>query len=171
MPEANILLKDSELPDSKSKKASEMGSQESGKISKIVGTAKSVTEELANVVDLKVKLVQTDIEDRVNEKVNMAIQKSIGIGLIGIVAFFALVGLALIIGDFLGNSGYGFLSIAGIVLIVTLTVGLIKPRLFSWHMDRVDIAGLISQSAAKSEDEKSTVQDNNNYLNHAAKHD
>ena len=150
MPETNILPKDSDTPESASNRQRSNTSLDSGKISKIVGTAKSVTEELANVVDLKVKLVQTDLEDKVNEKVNIAIQKSIGIALIGLVAFFALIGLALLIGEYLGSEGYGFLIISGIILLITLVMGLLKPKLFSWQMNRVDIAGLVGPALPKT---------------------
>lgn len=114
-----------------------------GKVSKIVGTAKSVTEELAHIVDLKVKLVQTEAEERINEKVNAAIQKSIGMLLFGLIAFMALIGVALVVGNFLGSSGFGFFAVAGILLIMTLVLRVLKPRWFNYQMNRVDIVKLI----------------------------
>ncbi len=118
-----------------------------GKISKIVDTARSVTEELAKVVDLKVKLVQTEAEERINEKVNHLIQKSLGMLLYGMVALMFLIGIALLIGEYFDSSGLGFLSVGAFILLVTLVLRSFKPNWFKWQMNRVDIAGLL---AAKS---------------------
>ncbi|MCB0719079.1 MAG: phage holin family protein [Bacteroidetes bacterium] len=98
--------------------------EQDGRIKRIADETRALVDDVKSWVDLRIQLTQLEVEGKVNDASAKAIVVVVGLAAL----FFALVGLALLIGDLTGRSWLGFFSVAGLLLLVTLLVWLAKPR-------------------------------------------
>jgi len=100
-----------------------------GRLGQFASESRELIEDLREWVDLRVELVQVDIEERIqavaNQMAAMLIATVFGL----FTALFLLHGLSVLIGNALGNEAWGYLIIAAVLGVVTLVVHLAKPTL------------------------------------------
>ncbi len=102
------------------------------KLDRITTESKGLVDDVKAWVDLRIKLVKTEVEQEVKEQANEAIQDVIPVAIpavIGILgALFALVTTALGIGWWLGRPFWGFLAVTLILLFGALLTRRILVR-------------------------------------------
>ena len=102
---------------------------DAGKLERITQHTKGLVEDMRAWVDLKMQLTKLEIDEKIDEKMNQAI---IGI-IVGVIAFLALVfgltALALGLGAWLGHAAWGFLLVAGVLVLVTGLLWALKPKM------------------------------------------
>lgn len=83
---------------------------------RIANHTKALVEDMTTWVELKMKLTQLEVEQKIDEQANkIALTVAVGV-LGGLGAFFALVTLALGLGAWLGHPGWGFLIVTILLL-------------------------------------------------------
>ena len=102
-----------------------------GKIQRLSRETRGLVDDVKSWVELRMTLTQMDVEDRIDARINRAITGATvaAIGLLGVA--FALVAAALALGSWLGHTGWGFLVVAGVLLLITGLLAAAKPRFFS----------------------------------------
>ncbi len=99
------------------------------KIERMSLQARGLVDDVREWVDLKVKLVQVEIEDKIDEKVNQAVVAAALVFVIGLALVFALTALSLGLGTILGHDAWGFLSVAGLLALIAGGIQIMKPRM------------------------------------------
>lgn len=99
------------------------------KLERIAQHSKGLVDDLTAWVDLKVKLVQLDVERKVQEKATAALVKAIPLVFFALAAFFVLVTLALGLGWWLGHPFWGFLIVTVLLGIGGLILKRASPRI------------------------------------------
>lgn len=112
------------------------GSETGSKVQRIAGETRALVDDVKTWVDLRLQLTQLEVEGRINE----AGAKGLVVVLGGIALLFALVGLALLIGEWSGRPYVGFFSVAGILLLITAIVWVAKPRMVRIEKAELDKA-------------------------------
>ena len=86
------------------------------RVERIANHTKALVEDMTTWVELKMKLTQLEIEQKIDEQANkLALNVAVGV-LGGLGAFFALITLALGLGAWLGHPGWGFLIVTILLL-------------------------------------------------------
>jgi hypothetical protein len=99
-----------------------------GKIKRISYQSRGLVDDIKSWVDLRMTLTQMDIEAKVDARLNRAIVGGVVGGLAFLTLTFGLVAASLGIGAWLGHDAWGFLAVAGFLLVVTVILLLLKPR-------------------------------------------
>ena len=106
----------------------ETPAEEAGKIGRLANEARGLVDDTRDWVDAKLRLFELDMERKVDDAAN----RVVGWGVIGLLAAlaltFTLTAAALALGELWGNSGLGFLAVAGVSLLLALVVYWVKPR-------------------------------------------
>ncbi len=112
------------------------------KVERISEQTKGLFEDFTSWVELRLKLFQAEVQEKVEKKVNAAIIKISPFVAAAIAGFFALITLALFIGWWLGHPAWGFLCITLIFVLLTAVLLVRKNRLeknqeqeASWRRD------------------------------------
>lgn len=131
--------------------STEEGRSEGGPIKRITGETRSLFDDLKAWVDLKIQLIQLDIEDRIRQAANQAALTAIVI-VIGLLAFlFGLVAAGEALGAWFDSSSLGYLALAGALALVAVVIHLTKPRLVepaATVKDRTDTPPALPEAAA-----------------------
>ncbi len=99
------------------------------KVERITQHTKGLVEDLTSWVELKLKLTQIEIEEKIDAKVNRAAVGVI-VGVMALItALFALITLALGIGAWLGHPAWGFLVVTLLLALITGVIIAVKPHL------------------------------------------
>lgn len=101
------------------------------KVERMTEETKGLVGDLTSWVELRLKLTQLEVEERVEARLNDLIIKVI-IGVVaGIAGLFALITLALAIGAWLGHPAWGFLVVTVLLLLVAGALRAAQPHLVS----------------------------------------
>ncbi len=103
-----------------------------GKVQRLAGETRALVDDVKTWVDLRLQLTQLEVEGKINQAGATGIVLVVG----ALAIVFALVGLALLIGEWTGSSYIGFFSVAGLLLLITLLVWLSKPRIVQIEKNR-----------------------------------
>ncbi len=107
--------------------------ENAGKIERLARETRGLIDDMKDWVDLKMQLVQLEMEERVEQKLNQAL---LGV-ILAVVAFLALVfgltALALGLGGWLGHDAWGFLIVTVLLVLVALALRMMNPRLVKMH--------------------------------------
>ncbi len=99
------------------------------KVERLARETRGLIDDVKDWVDLKIQLVQIEMEERLERKLNQAL---LGV-ILAVVAFlalvFALTALALGLGSWLGHDAWGFLAVTGLLALVAVALRLLKPRM------------------------------------------
>ena len=108
---------------------------EAGKIRRVSREARGLVEDVKSWVELRMTLTQMDVEERIDARINRAVTGAIvaAIGLLGLT--FMLVAASHALGTLLGHRGWGFLIVGGVLLLISLLLLAIKPRIVSVSSD------------------------------------
>ena len=99
-----------------------------GKFDRISGQTKGLVDDVKEWVDLRLKLVQLDLEDRIDVIANQAILTVIVAFIGGTSGIFALFAAAFGLGQLIGNTALGFLSISGLLALITFVMHKVRPK-------------------------------------------
>lgn len=99
------------------------------KLERISQHTKGLVDEITSWVDLRIKLVQVDLQEKLETK---KIQIALGVGM-GLTAFFAvlflLTTMALGIGAWLGHPAWGFLVVTVLLFIIIAIMRMVMKRM------------------------------------------
>lgn len=126
--------------------------QEGGRLDRIADQTRGLIEDIKEWIDLKVQLVQIELEERFESLANQILATLLVIVLAATTALFALIAGALAIGNWLGDPLWGFLIVTGVLALVTVVVHLIQPRFVKapWKGNTKRLSPAKSPEAAKS---------------------
>ena len=100
----------------------------SGRVDRLSDQTRGLMEDVKEWIDLRIQLIQVDLEDRIERIANELLSAVVVFVLLFLIIVFLLVGLALGLGPVLGHPAWGFVSVAGILVVMALIIHFIKPR-------------------------------------------
>ena len=127
-----------------------------GPMGRLANESRALFDDLREWVDLRVQLVQVDVEERIEKAANEIITIMIVVVMALFTAVFLLHGVAVWIGSALGGMHWGYLIVAVFLGLLTLVLRFVKPN----HMRRVagwnrsgeeDLAGEVGQGQQASQ--------------------
>lgn len=89
------------------------------KVQRIGNQTRGLFEDFTSWVELRLRLFQLEVQERIQKKVDEAIIKVAPVVVGALAGLFALVTAALFVGWALGHPAWGFLVITGLLLLVT----------------------------------------------------
>jgi hypothetical protein len=99
-----------------------------GRFDRISDQSKGLVDDVKDWVDLRVRLVQMDLEDRIDVIANQTILTLVIIGIGGASMFFGLFAAAFGLGLLFGNNALGFLAMSVLLAVVTVLMNYVRPR-------------------------------------------
>jgi len=99
-----------------------------GRMETIAAESRGLFEDLKEWVDLRVQLVQMEIEERIEKTANQVISVIAVVILALFSSVFLLHALALFAAEWLGSLALGYLSVGAVLAMITTIVHLSKPR-------------------------------------------
>lgn len=115
------------------------------KVERISSQTKGLFGDFSSWVELRLKLFQIELQEKVQAKVDESVIKIAPIIAGAIAGMFALVTIALFLGWWLGHPAWGFLVVTAILLLITAVLFARKKRL-----DREKRIEAAREQAAKS---------------------
>ncbi len=110
-----------------------------GKLERISQHTKGLFDEITNWVDLRIKLVQVELQEQFETK---KIQIALGAAM-GLLAFFALMFIltsaALGVGSWLGHPAWGFLIVAIVLLIVVAILNAVMKKMVKGVSKKISV--------------------------------
>lgn len=103
-------------------------STEGGRVDRIADQTRGLIDDIKEWIDLKVELVQLELEERFESLANHILGTLLVVVLVFITVLFALIVGALAIGNWLGDPLWGFLVVTGALALITVIVHLSNPR-------------------------------------------
>lgn len=103
-----------------------------GRFERIVAGSRELAMDVVEMVDLKMQLLQVQIEEHVEGRINDALQRALLVGFVVGGALFLLVAASLGLGVLFGHVALGFLAVSALLFLVAFIVGRIfgqKERL------------------------------------------
>lgn len=120
----------------------------SNPVSRLAGESRALFEDLREWVDLRVQLVQVDVEERIEKAANEIISV-VMVVVLGLFALaFLLHGLAIWIGAALGATQWGYLVVAGVLGLTTLALKTAKPDFMRRRKDSLQHDASLPESPA-----------------------
>ncbi len=89
------------------------------KVERISSQTKGLFSDFSSWLELRLKLFQVELQDKIQAKVNESVIKVAPFAAGAIAGMFALVTIALFIGWWLGHPAWGFLVVTAILLLIT----------------------------------------------------
>lgn len=105
------------------------------KVERIGDQTKGLFDDFTSWVELRLKLFQAEVQEKVESKVNESVIKIAPFVAAAIGGFFALVTLALFLGWWLGHPAWGFLCVTVLFVILTGALMARKKRLEKQQSD------------------------------------
>lgn len=99
-----------------------------GRMDRIADQTRGLVDDIKEWIDLKVQLVQIELEERFETLANQILATLVVIVLAFITLLFALIAGSLAIGNWLGDPLWGFLVVTGVLAVITAVVHISKPR-------------------------------------------
>lgn len=88
------------------------------KVQRMGSNARGLFDDFTSWVELRLRLLQLDVQERVQGKIDEVIIKAAPV-VVGLLAgFFALITVALFVGWALGHPAWGFLVVTGVLLLI-----------------------------------------------------
>lgn len=97
-------------------------------LERMLADTRSLSEDVAEWLRLKVKLIQLEVHERITNEVNAVLSSIVVLGLLLTSFLMGMIAVGLYLGDLLGNIAYGFAVVSAFVAIVALVLGRIQPR-------------------------------------------
>ncbi|HEX9660570.1 MAG TPA: phage holin family protein [Rhodothermales bacterium] len=100
-----------------------------GRIDRLITETRQLSDDLTQWVNLRLKLIHLDIQERIDEELDFVYTGVIVLGMMTIALLLASFGIAWALGDLLGERWYGFTILAVFYLIAALVILRLKPRM------------------------------------------
>lgn len=94
----------------------------------LVSDSKTLSEDVAEWLRLKVQLIQIEVHERIRGEVNAVLSSIIVLGLLLVAFLLGMMALGHYLGSLFENSAYGFAATAAFVAIVALILGRVQPQ-------------------------------------------
>jgi len=112
-----------------------------GRIDRIVSETRHLSDDLTEWVNLRIRLVQIDLQERIDGELDFVFSSVVVIALIVVALMLGSIGLSFVIGELMGNASYGFAIMTLFYLLVALIFVRVRPRLAagfrtSWMRER-----------------------------------
>lgn len=88
---------------------------------------KQLSSELRDYLETRIDLLVLNVGDQITQWIGHSIQKIIGLVVIGVGIFFAMIAAAIFIGEYFQNEAIGYLIISVPLLLIGLILALAKP--------------------------------------------
>ncbi|RMF60857.1 MAG: hypothetical protein D6746_06280 [Bacteroidetes bacterium] len=99
------------------------------RVGRIARHTRGLVEDVKEWIELRMQLVQAQIEERVEERINQAVLAALVAGVALLALVFALVAASLGLGAWLGHPAWGFLIVASVLLLLALVLHRLRPRM------------------------------------------
>lgn len=103
--------------------------QSAGRLDRITDQTRGLVDDVKEWVDLRIRLVQMDLEEKFETAANQAVLALVLAGIGATSIFFALVAAAFGLGQLLGHTAFGFLAVSVVLAILMWLVHWRRPRL------------------------------------------
>lgn len=100
-----------------------------GRVDRIVSETRQLSDDLTQWVNLRLKLIHLDVQERIDDELDFVYSGVIVLGMITISLLLASFGIAWAVGDLLGEPWYGFGILAVLYLIAALVILRLRPRM------------------------------------------
>lgn len=117
---------------------------------------KQLSYELREYIETRIDLLVLNVSDQVTNWISVSIQKIIGFSIIGSGLLFAMIALAIYVGDLLGNEAIGFALVAIPLLLIGLLLAISKPFGIAKNIQKQLMAGVLE--SLEDEKEKITLE-------------
>jgi hypothetical protein len=104
---------------------------EEGAIGRLLDEAKALANDLTSLIELRLKKVQIDVEERIDERVNKLSATAIFGALAALGGIFILVAVSFAIGALLGHPAWGFLIVGALLVIGGFAVRASQPHMIN----------------------------------------
>lgn len=115
---------------------------------------KNISSELKEYLETRINLIVLNIGDQVTQWIGLSLQKLIGLLIIGCGFLFALIGLAIYLGELLNNSAIGFIAVSTPLFIIGFIFILIKPIGLAKTVQEQLMSGILDALEEKKDDSK-----------------
>lgn len=102
---------------------------EEGVVKRLVAEVRNLTTDAAELAELRLKKLQIEVEERIDDKVNRLVDNAITGVLLAIGGLWILVALSLGVGELLGHAAWGFLVVGAVLAVAGLVVKKAQPDL------------------------------------------
>ena len=108
--------------------------REGGRMDRIADQTKGLFEDVKEWIDLKVQLVQLDLEEKFETIANQLLSALLVVVLAFMTLMFGLVAASLALGKVFGDPLWGFLATTAALAVITVIIRVVKPRMIraSW---------------------------------------
>ncbi|MEQ9308818.1 MAG: hypothetical protein RLN90_05135 [Balneolaceae bacterium] len=117
---------------------------------------KQLSYELREYIETRIDLLVLNVSDQVTNWISVSIQKIIGFSIIGSGLLFAMIALAIYVGDLLDNEAIGFALVAIPLLLMGLLLAISKPFGIAKNIQKQLMAGVLE--SLEDEKEKITLE-------------
>jgi hypothetical protein len=100
---------------------------EPGRLERLVSEVKGLADDVRTWIDLKIKLLEIEIEDRVRDVVNRVAATAVFVALAFLALVFVLVTAALGLGQWWDNMLLGFLAVSLTLIVLATLVHVLRP--------------------------------------------
>lgn len=100
-----------------------------GRIDRIVHETRKLSDDLMEWVNLRLKLIQLDAQERIDQELDLVFSGAIVLSMIVVALLLASFGLSFILGDLLGQLWYGFAIMAFVYVVAAIVISRMRPRL------------------------------------------
>lgn len=115
----------------KARPPAKASSKPDGRVDRIVQETQQLSSDLTEWVNLRFKLIQIDIQERIDEELDFVFAGVIVLGMVMIALLMASFGIGYVLGDLLEERWYGFAIVAVFYLLAAVIVFYAGPRLAS----------------------------------------
>lgn len=103
--------------------------EDSGRLARLANEFRGLVEDVRTWVDLKLKLLEVQVEERVRDAVNRVAVTAFIAMLVFLSGVFVLVTAALALGDWWDSPTLGFLAVTLALIVITLLLYVLRPGL------------------------------------------
>lgn len=97
-------------------------------LERMLADTKSLSEDVAEWLRLKVKLIQLEVHERITSEINSVLSSIVVLGLFMTAFMLGMIAVGLYLGGLLGNNAYGFAVVSALIAIIALVLGRIQPQ-------------------------------------------
>ena len=112
-----------------------------GRFERIVAGSRELAMDVVEMVDLKMQLLQVQIEERIEGRINEAVQRAIVVGIVSGGVLFLLVAASLGLGALLGHDALGFLAVSVLLFLVAFILGRIRLQMVRFRLGTDEAEG------------------------------
>jgi len=111
-----------ESTDTKQDSKTDAASSSTSKLNNLAQETRGLVADLKEWVDIKIKLLQLDVEERIEDAVRQVISIVLVLILVLFTILFILIGVAEFLGSWLESTAYGYLIVGSVLAVATILI-------------------------------------------------